>query len=216
MISKKILKYAAVLSVIAILLVPKVAQAWTIDELQDTVDKAYRLCASDAERFANSCKAAEEINNVKVEAASKPKSQQAAYIDQKLPKFSSTRTAVDKNYLKAVADGRINEDGSIKAGSSYTGADNCGGVDVSVDVGCSGKGNPIYDYLRGIIIFIGGAIGLAVVISIILAGIQYSASNGNPQNIAKAKERIVNAVIGLVLYLFLAAILRYLIPQVFS
>jgi len=89
-------------------------------------------------------------------------------------------------------------------------------VEVSIDVKCSGTGNPIYDYLRGAIIFIGGLIGVAVVITIITAGIQYSASNGNPANVAKAKERLVNAVIGLLLYLFLAAILRYLIPQVFT
>lgn len=90
-------------------------------------------------------------------------------------------------------------------------------VEVSIDVGCDGTSeNPIYDYLRGIIIFLGGAIGLAVVITIIVSGIQYSSSNGNPQAIAQAKDRLVNAVIGLVLYLFLAAILRYLVPQIFN
>lgn len=98
----------------------------------------------------------------------------------------------------------------------HTFAATCGGVEISVAVDCGSASNPIYGYLKGIIIFIGGAIGLAVVISIIVAGIQYSASNGNPQNIAKAKERIINAVIGLVLYLFLAALLRYLVPQIFS
>lgn len=104
---------------------------------------------------------------------------------------------------------------------SVTRAAECGSgdhsVEVAIDVGCdSSKPNPIYDYLRAIIIFLGGAVGLAVVVTIIVAGIQYSASNGNPQNIAKAKDRIINAVIGLVLYLFLAAMLRYLVPQIFT
>ena len=92
----------------------------------------------------------------------------------------------------------------------------CGGVEISVAVDCGNASNPIYGYLRGIIIFLGGAIGLAVIITIIVAGIQYSSSAGNPANITKAKERLTNAVIGLVLYLFLAAILRYLVPQIFT
>lgn len=103
-------------------------------------------------------------------------------------------------------------EGSVEVSVSVDGTSHCVGNTKSTNP----SDNPIYIYLRGIIVFLGGLIGLAVVISIIVAGIQYSASNGNPQNVAKAKERLVNAVIGLLLYIFLAAILRYLIPQVFS
>lgn len=101
-------------------------------------------------------------------------------------------------------------------------AETCGNgnqeVEVSIRVGCdqSDADNPIYDYLRGVIIFIGSLIGLALVITLIVSGIQYSASGGDPKNIAEAKDRIFNAVLGLILYLFLAAILRYLIPGVFA
>lgn len=64
--------------------------------------------------------------------------------------------------------------------------------------------------------FMGGLIGLFVVISLVVAGIQYASSGGEPANIAKAKERIFNAVIGLLLYIMLAAIIRYIVPGVFS
>lgn len=199
------------------LVAPRVAQAATASEVQDIAAKAFRLCAADAERYKNDCTYAEKFNKVaKAAEAKNGEAAQAAYIKSQISNFSDVKSAVNKRYLAAVQDGKINSEGDATVGSSYSGKDDCGGVAVSVDVGCSGTGNPIYDYLRGIIIFIGGAIGLAVVISIIVAGIQYSSSNGNPQNIAKAKERIINAIIGLLLYLFLAAIIRYLIPQVFS
>lgn len=92
----------------------------------------------------------------------------------------------------------------------------CAGVKLSIGVDCGNNSNPIYAYLQGIIVFMGGLIGLFVVISLVVAGIQYASSGGEPANIAKAKERIFNAVIGLLLYIMLAAIIRYIVPGVFS
>lgn len=92
----------------------------------------------------------------------------------------------------------------------------CSGVKIAIDVKCSNNDNPIYAYLQGIIVFMGGLIGLFVVISLIVAGIQYAGSAGEPANIAKAKERIFNAVIGLILYILMAGILTYLVPGIFS
>jgi hypothetical protein len=217
MMKKKLLTLGASLLMIVALLTPSVAQAVTVDQLQDTINKAFRLCLADSEEYVAGCNIARELNAIKTDAEKLPASRQEAYINERVGDFETKRRAIDASYWIAVTEKKINNsDGSSAVGSDLDGADNCGGVDVSIDVGCSGDGNPIYDYLRAIIIFIGGAIGLAVVVSIIVAGIQYSSSNGNPQSIAKAKDRIVNAVIGLLLYLFLAAIIRYLIPQVFS
>lgn len=219
---KNLLKFAVGFIVMVALVMPHVAHAATVEDLQDTVTKAYKLCAADSAKYANSCKQAEAINKVKEEAAKKPAAQQAAYIKQKLPKYDSTRKGVDKSYVIAIKDGKISNDGQVVGSSTVDSDCNNGGVKVSVDVdgddGCVGGNgqNPIYAYLKGIILFMGGAIGLAVVITIIVAGIQYSSSAGNPAAITKAKERLTNAVIGLVLYLFLAAILRYLVPQIFT
>lgn len=219
---KNLLKFTISTFMLLALIVPRVAQAATVADLQDTVTKAYKLCAVDAEKYANSCKQAEAINKVKEAAATKPESQQAAYIKQKLPKYESTKLGVNKSYLIAVKEGNISKAGDVIGAATAKSDCNNGGVKVSVDVdgndNCVGGNgqNPIYAYLRGLILFMGGAIGLAVVITIIIAGIQYSSSAGNPAAITKAKERLTNAVIGLVLYLFLAAILRYLVPQIFA
>jgi hypothetical protein len=54
--------------------------------------------------------------------------------------------------------------------------------------------------------------GLVAVISLILGGIQYSTSEGDPQKAAAAKKRIFNTVLAVVAYLFLYAFLQFLVP----
>lgn len=93
----------------------------------------------------------------------------------------------------------------------------CDGVEISVDVDCApGSGGPIYAYLRGIIKFASGLIGLVAVTAIIVSGIQWMAGSGNPAAIKKAQTRLANAVGGLILFILMAAILRFLVPNIFS
>lgn len=76
----------------------------------------------------------------------------------------------------------------------------------------SGNGNVIITFLIYIIKFLGGLVGLIVVLMIIIGGVQYITSGGNPQAVGAAKKRIVNAIIALVLYIMMFGILEYLIP----
>lgn len=97
----------------------------------------------------------------------------------------------------------------------------CGSGDrairVSFNFGCKGASygrdlNPIIDVAFAIFRFLSAGVGLVVIGSIIVAGIQYSASRGNPQATEAAKKRIVNALSGLMLYIFLFAIANFLVP----
>lgn len=81
-----------------------------------------------------------------------------------------------------------------------------------IDIGCKGKGNPIMDALFGIIRFLSIGVGLVVVGSIIMGGIQYTASRGDPQATAMAINRIRSSLFALVIYIFAYAILNYIIP----
>ncbi|HSW74856.1 MAG TPA: hypothetical protein VLG16_03210 [Candidatus Saccharimonadales bacterium] len=54
--------------------------------------------------------------------------------------------------------------------------------------------------------------GVLVVISIIIAGIQYSSSNGDPSKVTAARKRILNAVIALLSFMFLYAFVNWIIP----
>jgi len=60
--------------------------------------------------------------------------------------------------------------------------------------------------------FLGAVVGLVVTISIVVGGIQYSSSADDPKKLAAAKERIRNAVIALIAFLFLFAFLQWLVP----
>ncbi len=107
------------------------------------------------------------------------------------------------------AGSQAGSNGSLAPGTTQ---ESCAGTQIAIKVGCQGSDNPIFAYLRGIIIFLAGLVGLFLVLSIIIGGIQYMTSAGSPDAIKKAKGRIVNAVVGLIFFIFLAAIVRFLVP----
>ena len=94
-------------------------------------------------------------------------------------------------------------------------------VKVAFDFGCIGSFpdkyngatlNPIIDIMFAIFRFLSAGVGLVVIGSIIVAGIQYSASRGDPQAIQTSIHRISNSLIGLLIYIFMFAIANYLVP----
>lgn len=85
-------------------------------------------------------------------------------------------------------------------------------VTTSIDLGCINKGNPIADMTFGIIKFLSAGVGIVVVASIIVGGIQYTTSAGDPQKTAAATKRIRESLIGLLVFIFAYAILNYVIP----
>lgn len=67
-------------------------------------------------------------------------------------------------------------------------------------------------YVNPAINLLSAMFGLIAVISLIMGGIQYAASEGDPQKAASAKGRLYNTLIAIFAYLFLYAILQFLIP----
>lgn len=83
--------------------------------------------------------------------------------------------------------------------------------------GCVGeKGpanlNPILDLVFAFVRFLSVGVGIVIILALIMSGIQYSGSEGNPEASAKAKKRAQNALIGLVIYMFAWSILQFIIP----
>ncbi len=87
-------------------------------------------------------------------------------------------------------------------------------VNTSFDVGCKDTpgNNVIYSYLDAVLRFLAGGVGLVIVLMIIISGIQFITSSGNPQAIQAARGRLTNAVIALILFIFMAAILNFVVP----
>lgn len=70
----------------------------------------------------------------------------------------------------------------------------------------------ISKYINPFVDLLAALVGVAVVTSIIIGGIQYSSSGGDPGKAAAAKERIRNAIIALIVFIFLYSMLNFLIP----
>lgn len=72
--------------------------------------------------------------------------------------------------------------------------------------------NCIVDDVNVVISVLAAGVGVVVIMSIILAGIQYITAGGDPQQISKAKTRIRNAIVALLAFTFLYAFLQWVIP----
>ena len=72
--------------------------------------------------------------------------------------------------------------------------------------------NLVDKYINPLINTLSLIFGLIAVASIIMGGIQFTTSEGDPQKAAKAKSRISKTIIALFAYAFLYAFLQFLVP----
>lgn len=74
------------------------------------------------------------------------------------------------------------------------------------------NGSGIFFILNIILTVMTFGVGIAGTIGIVIAGIQYSTAKDNDQQIAKAKMRIFQIVIGMVIWATLYTALKWLLP----
>lgn len=75
-----------------------------------------------------------------------------------------------------------------------------------------GSGGAIVNYLRMWLFLLNLAVPGVILLMMIVAAIQYITAGANPGSVKSAKSRLINAVIALVLYLMMFAILQFLVP----
>jgi len=99
-------------------------------------------------------------------------------------------------------------------------------VPTSIDLGCQGDAcqagsttgycatyhNPIIDAVFAIIRFLSAGVGIVIVASTMFAGIQYTLARDDPTAVAHAKERIVNNLIALLIFIFAFSLINYVVP----
>lgn len=146
-----------------------------------------------------------------------PQSCHAKARDKCKGKTGKARTDCRKKEAKAFPKGDPrSEDDFVQFGESPETHGECGEGDRAVktrfDFGCTGTGNPIQDVAYAIVRFLSIGVALVLVASIIYAGILYSSSEGNPEATQAAKKRVQNAVTALVFYMFIFALIQYLVP----
>ncbi|HVO86168.1 MAG TPA: pilin [Candidatus Binatia bacterium] len=72
--------------------------------------------------------------------------------------------------------------------------------------------NPIGQKLNEIVNFLSAGVGIVVVASVIVGGIQYSIAGDNPARVTAAKKRVIDALIALLIFMFIFAFVQWLIP----
>lgn len=85
----------------------------------------------------------------------------------------------------------------------------------STDSFCKGDHSAIMDATFGIIRFLTNGVGFIIVASLIVGGIQFSASGGDPQARTTAIKRLTTIGTALLIYIFAYAILNYILPKGF-
>lgn len=72
--------------------------------------------------------------------------------------------------------------------------------------------NVINRFIDPAINFLSATVGIVVVLTIIISGIQYSTAGSNPQAASAAKKRIMGAILAAIAYLFLYGFLQFIVP----
>ncbi|PSO43257.1 hypothetical protein BRC19_01535 [Candidatus Saccharibacteria bacterium QS_5_54_17] len=140
--------------------------------------------------------------------------------------MDSTLLSVDSVQAQGGFDSGPDDSGGDSndgSGASDGSSGECGEneVEVSVEVGgnrCvqnsenSLENNAIVVYLRYLIQFLTAGVGLVITIMIVVGGFQYITAGENSQKVQAAKQKIFNAVLALILFILMYALLNYLVP----
>lgn len=91
-------------------------------------------------------------------------------------------------------------------------AASCNGVQTSFDYGCTASTNIIVSIFIHAINFLAIGVGILVVAGIVFGALQYSSANGNTSQSQEGLKKIRSAIIGLVIFIFMYAIMDFLVP----
>ena len=87
----------------------------------------------------------------------------------------------------------------------------CGGAETSL-IECEETENGIDSLLLLAVRVLVILIGVLGVIGVVISGIQYLTAGGNEAQVTKAKNRLLNVVIGLIAYGLMSMFLNWLVP----
>lgn len=115
------------------------------------------------------------------------------------------------------------KDAAQSSGSSTSASDSCHSDTTDQQTNCRNcqqggsaqdclGSNPIVKDINLIVDVLAGLVGVVAVVMIVVGGIQYSLARNNPQATAGARTRILNAVIAMIAFMFIWALLQYLVP----
>ena len=123
--------------------------------------------------------------------------------------LNTMRNQTSDNLRQFVGYGNQNGEGEpTGAGDAARARNTCNELPLRADDNCPLLKNYIIPAIRILSI----SVGVIVATMIVWGGIKYASSRDNPQQTASAKEHVRNALIGLVLYIFMVAFLNWVVP----
>lgn len=120
---------------------------------------------------------------------------------------------VEDGISSVIADNNTADD--INSNEENQTGNSCGGVNTSIincNEGDDNKGGGIFGILLIVLNVLTFGIGIAGTLGIVIAGVMYLTARDNEAQMVKAKNMLLNVVIGLVAYALLWAFLQWLIP----
>lgn len=123
--------------------------------------------------------------------------------DPKDSKASSSGVPTQEPAIKYKPAKPVNKCGDVSTFFKF----NCGGTDSS-----SAERSPIFKVLLFIVNVLTTIVGLAAVGGIIAGGIIYSSARDNAEQTKKGITYVVNAIVAILLFAFMFAILNFVIP----
>ena len=122
-------------------------------------------------------------------------------------KYKNCKSTFIKDYGKDDSSG-----GGGGAGTGGDTIDGCGDIKTSI-IKCNTQGgNPVMSILIQVINFLAVGVGIAVVGGIIWGGMLYASSNGDAGKAKQGVTVIVNAIVGLLLFMFMYALMNFIVP----
>jgi hypothetical protein len=141
---------------------------------------------------------------------------ESTFISQVRDDCRSSRTSVSKytdcarkDYSSVESTLKDKQKADAQAAASSCADNSCGDPALKCN---QDKCDFIGKYINPAITAFTAAFGIIAVISLILGGITYASSAGDPQKVAAGKKRIFNTIVAIVAYFFLYGFLQFLIP----
>lgn len=140
-----------------------------------------------------------------------------AWISPSTPVFAADNSVLSENLI-AVDDNNQDSNGTYKDISNDTPNYGSDADDKCVETAlfgqvCDDNGDSIFHVLHIIIDIMTVGVGILAVVGISIVGIQYLTAGGNEEQTRKAKRRIFEIVIGLIVYVVFFALLSWLLPD---
>jgi hypothetical protein len=124
------------------------------------------------------------------------------------------------NRLKKVVSAVLFLTGFLAFAAAPAYAATCGGVKTSFDYQCTGTNanptnaqqTPVFSFLLAVMNFLAFGVGIAVVGGIAWGSYNIISANGNSGKTDEGVNIIMNAIIGLLLFIFMYAAINFLVP----